>query len=103
MAVQPATAPSTGWGRILGQTDVLLAVGVITIIGMLIIPLPAVLLDMLLTINIATAVVILLVAIYADDPMKFSVFPSLLLITTLFRLALNVSTSRLILLHGFAG
>src|SRR6185312_14169215 len=101
MAVR-ATAP-TGWGRLLGQTDVLLAVGIITIVGMLIIPLPKALLDFLLTINIAASVTILLVAVYTDDAMKFSVFPSLLLITTLFRLALNVSTSRLILLNADAG
>ena len=102
MALRTAAAPST-MRRILGQTDVLLAVGIILIVGMLIIPLPKALLDMLLTVNLAAAVVILLVAIYTDDPMKFSVFPSLLLVTTLFRLALNVSTSRLILLHGDAG
>ncbi len=93
----------TGFARLLGQTDVLLAVGIMTIVGMLIVPLPSPLLDFLLTINIAASVTILLVAIYTDDPMRFSVFPSLLLITTLFRLALNVSTSRLILLHGDAG
>jgi flagellar biosynthesis protein FlhA len=73
------------------------------IIGMLIIPLPAVLLDLLLTVNIAVSVIILMVAIYNDEPLSFSGFPSLLLITTLFRLALNVSTSRLILLHADAG
>jgi flagellar biosynthesis protein FlhA len=98
-----STRNAAGWGRLLGQTDVLLAVAIITIVGMLIIPLPTPLLDLLLTVNMATSVTILLVAIYTDDPMKFSVFPSLLLITTLFRLALNVSTSRLILLHGSAG
>jgi flagellar biosynthesis protein FlhA len=87
----------------LGQTDILLAVGIMLIVGMLIIPIPAVLLDLLLTLNIAISVTILLVAIYVDDAMGFSVFPSLLLITTLFRLALNVSTSRLILLHAEAG
>ena len=96
-------APSASWAKVLGQTDILLAVGIIAIVGMLIIPLPTALLDMFLTVNIASGVVILLVAIYTEDPMKFSVFPSLLLITTLFRLALNVSTSRLILLHGDAG
>ncbi len=101
MAVQ--AVPITGMRRLLGQTDVLLAVGIMVIIGMLIIPLPAPLLDMMLTINIAVSVVILLVAIYTQEPLSFSVFPSLLLITTLFRLALNVSTSRLILLHGDAG
>ncbi|MBI5948333.1 MAG: flagellar biosynthesis protein FlhA [Chloroflexi bacterium] len=104
MALNAAAAPRpTGWGRLLGQTDVLLAVGIMTIVGMMIIPLPPALLDLLLTVNIAVSVTILLVAIYTDDAMKFSVFPSLLLITTLFRLALNVSTSRLILLHADAG
>jgi flagellar biosynthesis protein FlhA len=103
MAVQAAAPPRGSWARILGQTDVLLAVGIILIIGMLIIPLPAPLLDLLLTVNIAASVTILLVAIYTDDPMNFSVFPSLLLVATLYRLALNVSTSRLILLHGDAG
>jgi flagellar biosynthesis protein FlhA len=93
----------TNWAKLLGQSDVLLAVGIISIVGMLIIPLPAALLDVLLTINLAVSVTILLVAVYTSDPMKFSVFPSLLLITTLYRLALNVSTSRLILLHGSAG
>ena len=102
MTVQSAARPS-GMRRLLAQSDILLAVGVITIVGMLIVPLPSALLDLLLTVNIATGVMVLLVSIYTDDPMKFSVFPSLLLITTLYRLALNVSTSRLILLHGDAG
>ena len=101
MAVQ--VLPASGWRRLLGQSDVLLAVGIMVIIGMLIVPLPSALLDLMLTLNIAISVVILLVAIYTQEPLSFSVFPSLLLITTLFRLALNVSTSRLILLHGDAG
>jgi flagellar biosynthesis protein FlhA len=102
MALQVATPPGA-WRRLLGQTDILLAAGIMIIVGMLIIPLPPQLLDMLLTVNIAISVIILMVAIYTEEPLKFSVFPSLLLITTLFRLALNVSTSRLILLHGSAG
>jgi flagellar biosynthesis protein FlhA len=89
--------------RLLGQTDVLLAAGIIVIVGMMIIPLPPALLDLLLTLNIAASVIVLLVAVYTNEPLKFSVFPSLLLITTLFRLALNVSTSRLILLQANAG
>jgi len=101
MAVQ--TIAPGGLRRLLGQTDVLLALGIVVIVGMLIIPLPAELLDLLLTINIAVAALVLLVAIYTEDPLKFSVFPSLLLVTTLFRLALNVSSTRLILLHGDAG
>lgn len=105
MTVQAQARPASnmGIGRLLGQTDILLAAGIITIVGMMIIPLPTALLDMLLTVNIAASVIILLVAVYTEEPLKFSVFPSLLLVTTLFRLALNVSTSRLILLHGDAG
>jgi flagellar biosynthesis protein FlhA len=99
----PAAPSSLGIGRLLGQTDVLLAAGIIVIVGMMIIPLPPALLDLLLTVNIAASVTILLVAVYTDEPLKFSVFPSLLLVTTLFRLALNVSTSRLILLQANAG
>ncbi len=104
MTVQTAARPApSGIGRLLGQTDVMLAAGIILIVGMMIIPLPPALLDLLLTVNIAASVIILLVAVYTSEPLKFSVFPSLLLITTLFRLALNVSTSRLILLNGDAG
>ncbi|MCL4230618.1 MAG: flagellar biosynthesis protein FlhA [Dehalococcoidia bacterium] len=103
MTAQPVPLRRQGLGRLLGQSDVLLAVGMIVIVGMMIIPLPTALLDLLLTVNIAVSVTILLVAIYTEDPMAFSVFPSLLLITTLFRLALNVSTSRLILLQADAG
>ena len=93
----------TGFRWLLGQTDVLLALGVVVIVAMMIIPLPTALIDLLLTVNMGAAVVILLVAIYSEEPLRLSVFPSLLLITTLFRLALNVSTSRLILLQADAG
>ncbi len=92
-----------GMRRLLGQTDILLAVGVMVIIGMMVVPLPPALLDLLLTINLAAAVTILLISIYTPDALHFSVFPSTLLLATLFRLALNVSTTRLILLHGEAG
>jgi flagellar biosynthesis protein FlhA len=103
MTVRTEPTPSRGWGRLLGQTDVLLALGLMVIVAMMIIPLPTALLDLLLTVNLSASVTILLVAIYTDDPLRFSVFPSLLLVTTLFRLALNVSTSRLILLQADAG
>ncbi|GMV85366.1 MAG: flagellar biosynthesis protein FlhA [Dehalococcoidia bacterium] len=103
MTVRAPASSSFGFGRLLGQTDVLLAAGIIVIVGMMIIPLPPALLDLLLTVNVAASVIILLVAVYTDEPLKFSVFPSLLLVTTLFRLALNVSTSRLILLQADAG
>src|SRR6059058_4182413 len=70
---------------------------------MMVVPLPTVLLDMLLAINITGGVLILLVSMYVQKPLDFSVFPSLLLVATMFRLALNVSTTRLVLLHGYAG
>ena len=76
---------------------------VIMIIIMMVVPLPTFLLDLLIAANITTALLIVLVAMYVARPLDFSVFPSLLLIATLFRLALNVSATRLILLNGFAG
>jgi flagellar biosynthesis protein FlhA len=70
---------------------------------MMIIPLPTMLLDLLLCLNVTMALTIVMVSVYNVEPLDFSVFPSLLLITTLFRLALNVSSTRLILLEGYAG
>ncbi|MBP2640089.1 MAG: flhA [Firmicutes bacterium] len=96
-------ASSSPFTKILQYSDVMAAVGVITIVIMMIIPLPTFLLDLLLTLNITVALVIVMVAIYNMEPLQFSVFPSLLLVTTLFRLALNVSSTRLILLDGYAG
>src|SRR6266567_7228353 len=105
MAVAPAatTGPSTGLNRLMRQSDIVLAVAVVAIITMLILPLPTVLLDVLITIDISSSVLILLLTLYTVQPLELSVFPSLLLIVTLFRLALNVSASRLILLHANAG
>ncbi len=103
MAVAPAPAASTGLNRLLRQSDVVLAVAVVAIVTMLILPLPTLLLDVLITVDISTSVLILLLTLYTIQPLELSVFPSLLLIVTLFRLALNVSASRLILLHANAG
>ena len=104
MAVTVAgTKRGSGLGRLLGQSDVMLAVAVVGIVGMMVIPLPPSLLDILQVVNIATALTILLVSMYVTEPLEFSVFPSLLLVTTLFRLGLNVSATRLILLSGGAG
>jgi flagellar biosynthesis protein FlhA len=83
--------------------DILVVIAVIAIVIMMIIPLPTFILDLLLTFNITLALVILLVSMYTLEPLQFSIFPSLLLLTTLFRLALNVSSTRLILINGFAG
>ena len=83
--------------------DFFLATFLIIIVALLIIPLPSFLLDILLATNISIAVVLLLSSIYVSNPLTFSAFPSLLLITTLFRLSLNVSSTRLILSKGSAG
>ena len=85
----------------LGQFGV--PAGVIAIIVMMVVPLPTVLLDMLLAANITGALLVLLVSMFVKRPLDFAAFPSLLLIATLFRLALNISVTRLVLLHGYAG
>ena len=85
------------------HTDVLLAVGVLGILMIMMVPLPLWLMDILLATNLAIGVIILLTAIFVLRPLDFSIFPALLLLTTLFRLALNVATTRLILLHGQEG
>jgi flagellar biosynthesis protein FlhA len=78
-------------------------VGIVMIVVMMVVPLPSLLLDMLIASNITLALVIVLVSMYVKRPLDFSVFPSLLLVATLFRLALNISATRLVLLNGFAG
>lgn len=97
------TMTSLGLRRLLGNSDIVLAIAVIGIVAMMIIPLPPLMLDILLAMNIAMAVTIMLVSLYIEKPLDFSAFPSLLLILTLFRLALNISSTRLILLEGYAG
>ncbi len=85
------------------NTDLFIAFGVLAIIGVMIIPLPAVMLDISLTFSLALSLLILLTSIYVTKTLDFTSFPSLLLMTTLFRLALNVATTRLILSHGHEG
>lgn len=84
-------------------SDVVLALLVVAVIGMIIIPLPTWMIDILLTVNITIGILILLVALYISDALKIASFPTLLLITTIFRLALNISSTRLILSQGHAG
>lgn len=85
------------------NTDLFIAFGVLAIIGVMIIPLPSFMLDISLTFSLALSLLILLTSIYVSKTLDFSSFPSLLLMTTLFRLALNVATTRLILSHGHEG
>lgn len=89
--------------KILSYSDVGVALLMVLIIVMMVIPLPTWLIDILLALNITLGVVTLLVTFYVKRALDLSVFPTLLLIVTLFRLALNVSTTRLILLNGYAG
>jgi len=84
-------------------SEIMTVIGVVTILVVMIIPLPSILLDFLLALNITVAITILLVAMYTLKPLDFFIFPPLLLVTTLFRLSLNVASTRLILLHGNEG
>ncbi len=86
--------------RIKTNSDLFLAVGLVSILAVMVIPMPPFLLDILLSMGIALSIVLLLTSVYATRALDFSIFPSLLLITTLFRLSLNVATTRVILLHG---
>ncbi|MBO9599371.1 MAG: flagellar biosynthesis protein FlhA, partial [Cohnella sp.] len=83
--------------------DLSILVGIIGLVLMMVVPIPAGLLDVLLIINISLAIMILLIAMNTQDALHFSIFPTMLLITTIFRLALNISTTRLILSKGEAG
>ena len=87
----------------LGLADAALAAIVIGVVGLMVVPLPTEVLDLLLSANLAFSVAVLLVSLYVTDGLKIAAFPSLLLITTLIRLALNVSSTRLILLQANAG
>lgn len=85
------------------NTDLFIAFGMLIIISVMLIPLPAMVLDIALTFSLSLSLLILLTSIYVKRTLDFTSFPSLLLITTLFRLALNVATTRLILTHGHEG
>ncbi len=95
---------SSGIGSFIQRySDVIIAVTLVMIVIMMIIPLPTALLDVLICFNITIALVVIMSAIYNEEALDLSVFPSLLLVTTLFRLALNISSTRLILINGYAG
>ncbi len=104
MPAPDLAAGSEGAGNFIKKySDVIIAVTLVTIVIMMIIPLPKMLLDLLICLNITIALVVVMSAIYNEEALDLSVFPSLLLVTTLFRLALNISSTRLILLEGDAG
>jgi len=86
-----------------GRQDIVLAALLLVTVLMIIIPMPPSVMDMLIALNLAVSLLLLMVALYVNEPLDFSVFPSVLLMTTLFRLGLTISTSRLILLRADAG
>jgi flagellar biosynthesis protein FlhA len=89
--------------KLMGQKDLFIALLLIGVIGMMIIPVPPFMLDILLTVMVCLALIIMLISMYIDNVLDMSVFPGMLLIITLFRLGLNVATTRLILTDGEAG
>src|SRR6185312_6262343 len=90
-------------GRLLGSTDIGLAIGVMAIIVVLILPMPSMLLDVLLAISIVFSVLIMMTALFIQTPLEFSSFPTVLLIAAMLRLALNLASTRLILSNGHTG
>ncbi len=88
---------------LLKNSDIVLAFGVVFILGLMIIPLPPFILDFFLSLSISISILVLISSLYIQAPLEISIFPGLLLVLTLFRLALNVSSTRLILIQGYAG
>ncbi|WP_028574806.1 flagellar biosynthesis protein FlhA [Desulfonatronovibrio hydrogenovorans] len=102
MSVKSSVA-NLDYSKFTRQGDILLASGVVIILFVMLVPLPTIILDIMLTFNLSFAFVILMTAMFIKTPLEFTIFPSLLLVTTLMRLAINVATTRLILLHGDTG
>src|SRR5689334_3571161 len=96
-AVRPAPAAGAPTG------ELVIPLALVAVVVIMVIPLPPLLIDLLLAVSISLALIILLVSMYAQQALEFSTFPSVLLVVTLFRLALNVASTRLILLHGNEG
>jgi flagellar biosynthesis protein FlhA len=97
---RPSPREMMGWVM---RGEVALAIGVVGVIVLLIVPVPAFLLDVLLSLSITSAVLILMTSLLIKRPLEFTAFPTVLLVTTLYRLALNIASTRLILGHGHEG
>ena len=95
--------PAMNYERFAKQGDIMLAVGVVVILFVMLVPIPTLLLDLLLSMSISLSLVVLVTAMFMSSPLEFSIFPSLLLVLTMLRLALNVASTRLILMHGEDG
>ncbi|MBS1890656.1 MAG: FHIPEP family type III secretion protein, partial [Actinobacteria bacterium] len=89
--------------KLMAHADLVAAVAVVMVVVMMIIPLPPGVIDLFITLNIASAITIVVATLYVPRALDFAAFPSLLLLTTMFRLAINVSVTRQILLHGDGG
>ncbi len=89
--------------KMISDGDALLGIGMVAILSVMLLPLPSTFIDVLLIVNISAAFVILLTAVYSAKPLDFAIFPSLLLVTTLFRISLAVAATRLVLLNGDQG
>ena len=103
-AADTSSSPFAGWlERLAGQRDLALALGVIGILIVLILPMPRLVLDVLLAVSIGFSVMVLFTALFIEEPLDFSSFPTVLLLTTMLRLALNLASTRLILSNGHEG
>ena len=100
LTAAPSAREVWGW---LARGEVAMAIGAVSIIVLLILPVPAMMLDALLAISITSSVLILMSSLLIKKPLEFSAFPTVLLVTTLFRLGLNIASTRLILTHGHEG
>jgi flagellar biosynthesis protein FlhA len=90
-------------GNILRRGDIALAIGILTILVVLILPLPSIVLDLFLAVSITLSILILMTSLFIQSPIEFSAFPTILLISTMLRLSLNLASTRLILAHGHEG
>jgi len=103
MSTAAATSPSLPSLRNILRVGIGVPVGVLGVLAMVILPLPPIALDILFTFNIALSIVIVMSVFYVSRPIEFGVFPTALLLATLLRLALNVASARVVLMHGYAG
>ena len=103
-AVKTETSTISGWlDRLARQRDIAMALGVVGILVVLILPMPPIVLDLLLAVSIGLSVMVLVTVLFLDEPLDFSSFPTVLLLTTMLRLALNLASTRLILADGHEG
>src|ERR1700756_5698404 len=103
MATTPATTATMPTMRDILRTGIGVPIGVLAVLAMIVLPLPPMALDVLFTFNIALSIVIMMAVFYVSRPVEFGVFPTVLLVATLLRLALNVASTRVVLLNGHSG